>query len=413
MDVGNLLAGAAAHLEGAAENAPPKTQTHSRNPSNHQSLTTQAFNFPARQFEQAPMLSPARPSAARPNEPRPSPSKQQKQVTFELVLPEGQNRENRARLPMRVMISPHDTTDSIVTTVKNFYGLYDGPGLVFQDTQENILIASYDNFHQDMNVRVTVTAPDPAMSAAGSHSRSTTLSPRKGRLGAPFEMRPPTRSSRPASRAAIGRSPSPQSTRSHRSASAIAASRARSRPHKTKDHGSFTEGHTDAYSDSEDGEGSVSSSRREAHVSAEISVNNIVEGGRRKRAKFDSSVSIFFLSSCPCFVRRCGKLTLLDRSCHCSCHLKYLLQTLFPPSLHKDVSTGTLRPLPMRGPTNALSPMPSHSLHLRATLVTMRPLATSTPPTLPSMARDHHLAATVPSATVSYTHLTLPTKRIV
>jgi hypothetical protein len=32
-------------------------------------------------------------------------------------------------------------------------------------------------------------------------------------------------------------------------------------------------------------------SRKEQVASAEISVDNIVEGGRRKRAKFDSSVS--------------------------------------------------------------------------------------------------------------------------
>ncbi|KKY17098.1 putative zn 2cys6 transcription factor [Diplodia seriata] len=86
---------------------------------------------------------------------------------------------------MRVNIWPHDTTESIVATVKNFHGIYDGQGygVSFEDRHGNTLIAS----------------------------------------------------------------------------------------------------------DSEAGEGSVTSSRRDNVASAEISLDNIVEGGRRKRAKFDSS----------------------------------------------------------------------------------------------------------------------------
>lgn len=232
------------------------------------------------------MLSPIRPSAAYTSEPRPTPSpRQQKQVTFQLLVPESQD---QARLPMRVMISPHDTTESIITTVKNFYGLYESPGLIFQDKGENILIASYDNFHHGMLVIVKITPPDPAVVAANARSRSTTMSPKKSKLGAPFEMRPPTRSSRPASRpasrqtsrAALARSQSPQSVRSHKS-----------RAQRSHDHDPYADG----LSDSDECNGSVTSSqRREAHVNAEISVDNIVEGGRRKRAKFDSSVSIHY-----------------------------------------------------------------------------------------------------------------------
>lgn len=285
MDVSNLLAGAAAHLEGEADGT---QQQQSRQYSTRQSLSSQDIKLTARLYD-GPMLSPIRPAVARTNEARPSPSgRQQKQVTFELLFPEGQN---RARLPMRVMISPHDTTESIITTVKNFYGLYEGPGLVFQDKEDNILIASYDNFHHGMVVLVSITAPDPAVVAASARSRSATMSPRKPKLGAPIDMRPPTRSSRPVSRQALrttlARSQSPQSNRSHRSGS-VTASKAHSRALKNKEHDSYADG----YSDSDGGNASVSSSRREAHVSAEISVNNIVEGGRRKRAKFDSSVSI-------------------------------------------------------------------------------------------------------------------------
>ncbi|KAF1346121.1 hypothetical protein BDV97DRAFT_378993 [Delphinella strobiligena] len=275
MEVGNLLAGPAAHLEGEMDGR----QTGRQYPTRH-SLSSQTITLPPLHYDGA-MLSPTRPSAVMSNDTLASPgARQQKQVTFELVFPEGQN---RARLPMRVMISPHDTTDSIITTVKNFYGLYEGPGLIFQDKAQNILIASYDNFHHNMVVQVSVTPPEPAAAPVSLNSRSTTMSPIKGKLGAPFEMRPPSRASRPASRAAqLARSQSPQSIKSHRSAS---TTKPRSRVHKSKEHDAYADG----YSDSDAGEGSVTSSRREAHVSAEISVNNIVEGGRRKRAKFDSS----------------------------------------------------------------------------------------------------------------------------
>jgi len=61
--------------------------------------------------------------------------------------------------------------------------------------------------------------------------------------------------------------------------------------------GSFEDGNNDAangYSSSDGGAGSVSGSRKarsEQFARAEISLENVVEGGRRKRAKFESSVS--------------------------------------------------------------------------------------------------------------------------
>ncbi|KAG9736143.1 hypothetical protein KCU59_g10077, partial [Aureobasidium melanogenum] len=217
--------------------------------------------------------------------PRSSRTKQQKHVTFELLLPEGQNREHRARLPMRVMISPHDTTDSIITTVRNFYGLYEGPGVSFQDKEGRILIATFENFEHNMVVYVRMTAPDPAVAAATSQIRSATTSPRKPKLAAPIDMRPPSRNSRPASRAAPGRSLSPQSNRSHRS-----MSKPQSRSgFRSKDKESL---YDDMYAGDTDYDSDGAHSRRskiEPHASAEISVENIVEGGRRKRAKFDSS----------------------------------------------------------------------------------------------------------------------------
>ena len=70
----------------------------------------------------------------------------------------------------------------------------------------------------------------------------------------------------------------------------------RPRAHKTKSKDNSVAGDADGYSSGENGEGSVTSSRRSKteQVNAEISVDNIVEGGRRKRA-FESSVSALVL----------------------------------------------------------------------------------------------------------------------
>jgi len=222
---------------------------------------------------------------------KPSPrSKDQKQVTFELLLPLPQH---RARLPMRVMISPHDNTDSIITTVKNFYGLYEGPCVSFQDRDGNILIAAYDNFEHNMTVYVKVTHIDPISQSlterSPRNSPRNSMSPRKPKLGAAIEMRPPTHPARMASQGR-NRSPSPSSNRSHRSVSTAPIAKARLRTQKSEESGGYGD-NGDVYSDSDGGNGSVTSSRREGHASAEISVNNILEGGRRKRAKFESSVS--------------------------------------------------------------------------------------------------------------------------
>ena len=104
-----------------------------------------------------------------------------KSVAFELLFPESP--QYRARLPMRVQIFPHDTTDSIVTTVKNFYGLYAGPGgakgVSFEDEQGNTLIARYENLRNNMVVYVRVidepSPPSGAYGASSYHSGSPVL----------------------------------------------------------------------------------------------------------------------------------------------------------------------------------------------------------------------------------------------
>ncbi|KAI9894040.1 MAG: hypothetical protein M1814_004810 [Vezdaea aestivalis] len=239
-----------------------------------------------------------------------------KYVAFELLFLDSPN--YRARLPMRVNIFPHDTTDSIVTTVKNFYGLYEGPGgpkgISFEDANGNTLIARYENFSSNMTVFVRVLhepegsfagyGPSSRPSASIDESRPTyylgdrdQISPLQPAQALTYGQPP----SRPDSRVARLRSQSPNSGRGRRSVSANGKGQmkmARSRS-GLKSRGSSTHGlvadplgdpmHT--YS-SDDGDHESTTSSRKAKselASAEISLDNIVEGGRRKRAKFESS----------------------------------------------------------------------------------------------------------------------------
>ncbi|KAH0536857.1 hypothetical protein FGG08_006320 [Glutinoglossum americanum] len=259
-------------------------------------------------------------STPTPFELSPQSSPTPKNVSFELLWPESPT--YRARLPMRVQIFPHDTTDSIITTVKNFYGLYDGPGgakgVSFEDEHGNTLIARYENFRNAMIVYVRVVLEYPDSSSAHGppsfHSTSPRMLAQQVYYGGPqYHMPPPQPAqvlsygqppSRPNSRAARKRSISPQSGRGRRSASAStnrgnggkttrSHSAVKSRGSST--HGSHHDPNSDAvngYSSSDGGHGSVSGSRKaksEQLASAEISLDNIVEGGRRKRAKFESS----------------------------------------------------------------------------------------------------------------------------
>ena len=234
-----------------------------------------------------------------------------KNVAFQLLFDEP---SNRARLPMRVQIFPHDTTDSIIATVKNFYGLYDGAatGVSFEDDQGHILIARYENLRNNMVVYVRVvhdySQPGYSHGPAGWNSASPISASRVPYLGEAFHMPPPAQlsqynspeqpNSRPAS-VPQKRSMSPRQSRNRRSASAQKnlprsgiKSRDNSLPRTVEDP------YNDAlnnFSDSDGGAASVSSSRRarmESLATAEISVDNIVEGNRRKRAKFESSVSL-------------------------------------------------------------------------------------------------------------------------
>lgn len=106
-------------------------------------------------------------------------------------------------------------------------------------------------------------------------------------------MLPPQPFSRPGSRLASKRDTSPFANGNRRSVSARAHQGTKSQTlswHDTHHDNDASNG----LSDSDHGSVSVSSSRKakgDQLASADISVENIVEGGRRKRAKFESSVS--------------------------------------------------------------------------------------------------------------------------
>ena len=225
-----------------------------------------------------------------------------KKVAFELLLDEGC--KTRARIPMRVLINPHDATESIVTTVKNFYGIYEGHGVSFEDDRGNTLIARYENLVNDMTVYVrTVAGPPqiPQLLPPTYQGISLFESQLRPSLGEPFQMLPPQTDehfhspSRPASGSAWKRSVSPQFGRGRRSASQHKPgtfSAAGSRGSST--HGSHHEDAMNGYSDSDGGQSSITGSKRarsEQFASAEISLENVLQDGRRKRPNFESSVS--------------------------------------------------------------------------------------------------------------------------
>lgn len=223
-----------------------------------------------------------------------------KNVAFELLLDE--NSKVRARIPMRVQIYPHDTTDSIVTTVKNFYGIYDGTasGVSFEDEHGTTLIARYENLRNNMTVYVRVIPIQAYPDTYDDHLYGYPVeSCKRPSLGEPFQLasampaaqtidgQPP---SRPTSRMARKRSTSP-SSRSLRSASLHKqGSRSGNKSRGSSTHGSYHD--DEAGCSDSDGAFGSRKARSDQFASSEISMENILQDGRRKRPKFDSSVSL-------------------------------------------------------------------------------------------------------------------------
>lgn len=316
MDVANLLSHdppRPARPQQAAEIAQLEPSRAHQYPTRHSVMSNNVYvdqqSFHTHQTAQPLVAHNFPPSYMSPVKPAP------KNVAFELLFDGGSN--HRARLPMRVQIFPHDTTESIVTTVKNFYGLYEGAasGISFEDERGNILIARYENFANDMSVYVRVipdySQPWQTHGLAPHRSASPISAHRVHPLEEPFQMLPPQPAqalsygqgiSRPTSRVARKKSASPRHGRSRRSASSQKRG-PRSGPMSRED--SF-QNHLDnlnsdsvkGYTSSDGEDGSVTSSRKarsEQLASAEISLDNILEGNRRKRAKFESSVSLLSL----------------------------------------------------------------------------------------------------------------------
>ncbi|KAF4304712.1 hypothetical protein GTA08_BOTSDO07887 [Botryosphaeria dothidea] len=287
MEVSNLLTDSTYNLSRQAKTAIETQQTSQQQFRRDHYTSDNRYNMGSAYQIQVPIDVGMAPSPWA--QPSPTLNATPKHVSFELLLQDSPH--SRARLPMRVNIWPHDTTESIVATVKNFHGIYDGQGygVSFEDRHGNTLIARYENFEHNMTVYVR-RIPQDIDDFARTPRQS--LSPRKAHLEEPFQMLPPQQISRPSSRSARNRSLSPDNLRGRRSVSRSTNPKSRSRPNlkvrATSSHGSLADLNGD-YSDSEAGEGSVTSSRRDNVASAEISLDNIVEGGRRKRAKFDSS----------------------------------------------------------------------------------------------------------------------------
>lgn len=230
-----------------------------------------------------------------------------KSVAFELLLT--QSPQHRARIPMRVQIYPHDTTESIVTTVKNFYGLYSTSicmiGVSFEDEDGNTLIARYENFRNNMIVYVRVISePIPPAEIYGTPAyMSTTTGLQKPHFSDNTHQTLPLLSAQASKydqnlpRATTGDSHNRSVSPNQGNMNSISVKKTRSRS-GLKGRGLITQGnlpenHTNVHEGSLNSEESsryiVAKTKNEQIGSTEISLDNIVEGGRRKRAKFESS----------------------------------------------------------------------------------------------------------------------------
>ncbi|KIW33888.1 uncharacterized protein PV07_00703 [Cladophialophora immunda] len=227
-----------------------------------------------------------------------------KSISFELLLDEGS--KTRARIPLRVVLNRHDSTESIITTVKNFYGIYDGNGVSFEDAWGNTLIASFENLAHNSTVYVRIVPVPQAASNVyphGLHTGESGYEPRRRpSLGEPFQMLPPHMReqshspSRPASRVARKRSISPTQGRGRRSASQQKGTSYSAASRGSSATGSYHD--ENGYSDSEAGRSSVSGSKRarsEQFASSDISTANVLQDGRRGQPIFDSSTLPLFV----------------------------------------------------------------------------------------------------------------------
>jgi len=224
--------------------------------------------------------------------------------------------------PKTLHIYPHDTTDSITTTVKNMFGikLQDEYGLSFQDPEGRYMILRHENFSDDMTVDIRVEE-NPA-----SYPQYNPQHPQ-----AMFYTGPGLRGS-----FSCGRSVSPSAARGRRSASAGGRPRGMKRQasHRGEEEhyderypqGYYLQQPPQQFLPEEESESELRS-RIEPVASADISLDNIVEGSRRKRPKFSSDVNDslgFHLRLISVNLR-----IIFSRSCLCS-RLRPFLDKMVP-----------------------------------------------------------------------------------
>jgi hypothetical protein len=226
-----------------------------------------------------------RPMAYLPS-PQPQPAQPAKIVTFELVLPGGA--QARARLHMRVHIWPHDDTESIVSTVKNFFGIYPtanmSVGVSFESQEGNTLIARYENFSDGMVVLVRAVEEPPVELHPAYRSQAAQVN---GIVARPSDhsARDAAPTNQAQSASPMRRSPTPVNGHNVFASGFFYKQRQQS----TKNDGDYCDS-VKSYSSGDSSSSSSASNRPKDPIpNTEISVENIVEGGRRKRAKFESS----------------------------------------------------------------------------------------------------------------------------
>ncbi|KAK1831627.1 hypothetical protein QBC39DRAFT_330652 [Podospora conica] len=159
-------------------------------------------------------------------------SNEPKKVTFNLMTE--RPGQTRPALPLIVNVFPHDDTASIITTVRNFFGLDTPVGVSFEDQQHNTLIARWENFSDQSVVGVRANYPPAELMD----------------LDGPLHTAP------------------------------LGFSRSRSAKMSNSQ---------DGYNTGDDASALPYSRTTDHTHTTEISVENIVEGGRRKRPMFDTS----------------------------------------------------------------------------------------------------------------------------
>ncbi|KAH0602557.1 uncharacterized protein H6S33_008638 [Morchella sextelata] len=177
--------------------------------------------------------------------------------------------------PKTLHIFPHDTTESITTTVKNMFALstHKDSALSFQDPEGKYMILQHENFEDGMTVFVRVEEAPHRYSYEIHPSLLNHLEP-------------------------SARSVSPSAARGRRSASTGGRSKALKRPasshnweYKQERFDSYAQTHLPGVSVAPLGFMTYEEEQRnrlEPLASAEISLDNILEGSRRKRPKFSS-----------------------------------------------------------------------------------------------------------------------------